>query len=130
MANCCNCSNLVKTQNISVSGSTMTLTIENQTINNGDVMCIYIANLPTAWSGSAPNLVISVDGTEFNGLTKCGNYLYADQFINCNGVLQTKQIIKVRFATDSKSFVYVGSKTLCKSANYIAPVTAPSGTPA
>lgn len=124
--NCCNCPNLVKTTSVAISGSIMTLTIPNQQINNGETMCIYIAQLPTAWTGAAPRLEISVDGTTLNGMTQCGNYLYADQFISCNGTLQTKQIIKVRFSTDSNSFVYVGNKKLCKTANYIAPIAVPT----
>lgn len=124
--NCCNCPNLVKTTSITVSDNIMTLTIPNQVINNGDEICLYIAELPTAWTGVAPRLQISVDGVTLNGLSKCGNYLYADQFISCNGVLQTKQVIKIRINTDSNVFVYVGNRKLCNSANYIAPIQIPT----
>lgn len=126
MANCCNCPNLIKTTSVAVSDTTLVLTIPNQQISNGQEACIYISELPSAWTGPAPRLEISVNGVTLSGYTKCGNYLYADQFVNCNGVFQTKQVIKVRFATDSNAFVYVGNRKLCNSANYIAPIAVPS----
>lgn len=121
--NCNNCARLIKSTAITLEWDVLKIQIPNQTLHNGEKMCLFISQLGPCWTGPAPRIAIMVDGVQLNAITSCGNYLYADQFKSCNGMLKTKQIIPLRIATDSDIVVYDGTERLCNSANYIAPIT-------
>ena len=115
---CAGCCHFVKSSSIALSGTTLTITIPNQTIRNQTKLCIALCqNIP---DGATQNTTvqISVNGTNFTVINPCGNAIYGDQ-LRCRKVLHTS------FATDTSMAVVSHSKLCCTDHGFpVIPVPA------
>ena len=116
---CAGCRNFTKSTSIAVSETNLQITIPNQTITNGQKLCIALCQ-------SIPNNIaqgmiaqIVIDGKNFNLATPCGNYVYADQ-IKCRTVLH------VTMATDTSLAVVSRNTKLCCTSTGFPIVTVPT----
>lgn len=128
--NRCNCcDNFIKSTSIELGASgEIVVTIPNMAIVNGQQLCILLAqNFPEITTTAiVPRIVIGVNGGTY-GVTQenaCGsqgavNYLYATQLKQKNGCPCSRQILKLKYGSDTQLFNYVGGCLLKTS-----PVTA------
>lgn len=131
---CGGCNDFVKTTAITVDGQTLILEIPDQPLNNGEHLCVCLAQCVPETLG-AYNVAIKVNGTPYTvintftqGLYGVANNLYTTQLRqNCDGRVKSRQIIPVKFATDTLCFNYVGGRRpLCPSGAFL-PVVAING---
>ena len=87
-------------------------------LTNGEVLNIVIAQSVEVPVITPRRVIIETDFGKFdviNTVTNFSfgtpNYLYSDQLINCcDGSIKPRQVVTLRFATDSELFNYVGCR--------------------
>lgn len=114
---CCGCDKFVKTTKISEDGVNLTLTIPERVLRNGDELCVCLAQpIPEFLDILSVNISVGSEifpilctSTQF--LSGVPNFLYTSQLLkHCDGTPRSRQILSIRFASDTKVFNYVGCR--------------------
>ena len=109
--NCGCCKNRVRSMSIKLEESVLEIEIPKDTLCNHQPKCICLAQpIPCDVNGEIP-VAIVVDGVKYNAVTKCGNFVYADQ-------IRSNRMYAFRFASDTTHFVYCGGERLCQTSHY------------
>lgn len=113
----CQCSNIVKSTAITISGVNLRITIPSQSLSNGQKVCICLAQ-PIPASASTLIVQIVVGATVRPVITPCGNLLYSDQKYQgtCKTVATSRTVLCVKYASDNMLFVYAGKNRICPTA--------------
>jgi hypothetical protein len=113
-----NCCKLIVSTEIALNGTTsLQITIPTETFNNGETFGLYLAQaIPS--TGTPLPVEIVVDGTAYNLLKPCGNYVMSDQ-------LRTQRFYPLRVGTNPAHFTVRYPATLCRTA-YVAPQLIPA----
>lgn len=102
---CAGCCHFNKSTAIALSGTVMQITIPDQTINNGQKLCVALCqSMPTGITATTTGS-LSLDGTTIPLRTTCGNNVYASQ-------LRSRKILHIVVATDTNVGVVTNSKCL------------------
>lgn len=119
---CCNtCNNFTLSQSLTANATNSTLTINTNltSIDNNEQVCICIAqNIPDGVT-SQYQVLININGTNYNFIDSNGHYVYGDQICS-------RKVYCMRYAADSRLFIYNGCCKLKRSAHVIAPETTPA----
>lgn len=123
---CCNC---VKTTDIVVYDGSLILTIPNQTLTNGQQVNICLAQTIPEFTGELA-VQVYVNGDWCQIITRyIPEYLYTDQLKQtCCGSLKSRQMIPLRFASDSHLFLYDGVCSLPQTEHLFVNFTPPAST--
>lgn len=105
MCNCCK--NFVKTTSVTVSGNTLVLAIPQATYNDGDKVCVCIAQAIPTYAGTVNEVAIQIGSasTTYNILTEDAEY------VNPNNI-RARRVYHLRAAATSQLF-RVCKKELC-----------------
>lgn len=103
---CAGCCHFVKSTSIALSGTTLTITIPNQTIRNQTKLCIALCQSIPDGVTQNTTVVISINGTNFTVINPCGNDIYGDQ-------LRCRRVLHATFATDTSLAVVSRSRLCC-----------------
>ena len=105
---CGGCEHFVKTNSATLVGNVLVLNIPQKTYENGDRVCICIAQaLPIVTSAQTVAITIGTETTQYPLRTKCGNNVRADQ-------LRSRKVYHTNVATDTASFI-VSKCELCRT---------------
>ena len=110
---CGNCLHFVKTNSVLLNGETLELNIPNKIYHNKEKVCICIAqSIPQEIESSTDvTITIGEDTTQYPMLTKCGNFIKADQ-------LRSRRVYHTHVATDSNIFMVSGNELCHTSFNF------------
>lgn len=121
---CAGCCHFNKSTAIALSGTVVNITIPDQTLSNGQKLCIALCqSIPTGITATT-TVSLSLDGTTIPLRTICGNNVYASQ-------LRCRKVLKVVIATDTNVGVVTNSNCLCPSTagfQIISPTAAAAAT--
>lgn len=96
---CGGCEHFVKTNSATLVGNVLVLNIPQKTYENGDRVCICIAQaLPVVTSAQTAAITIGTETTQYPLRTKCGNNVRADQ-------VRSRKVYHTNVATDTASFI-------------------------
>lgn len=92
-----NCCKLIVSTDIALNGTTsLQITIPAETFNNGETFGLYLAQtIPS--TGTPLPVEIVIDGTAYNLLKPCGNYVMSDQLL-------TQRFYPLRVGTNPAHF--------------------------
>ncbi len=117
---CANCKHFVKTTKITYCRGYLILEIPPKTYNNSDLLCICLAQDVPDFDGIARVVVQNGDSdyrypvitTTSFGLAGTPNNLYSDQLLKCKctGKIKPRQILNLRFGSDTYMLHYVGNR--------------------
>lgn len=103
---CCNKYRFISTTGVSVIGTQLVLTIPSNTYNNGERICLLVAqDLPSSSSANSVAIQIGTSTTYYPVIKVCGNNVRADQ-INRN------VIYRLTIGTDPGHFTVNNSRCL------------------
>lgn len=106
--NCKHCPNFVKSEALTLTGSTLYITLPNQTYYNNEVYCVAITqNIPTGVTSSTP-LNITINGVNYTIVTTDGHFMYADQLV-------CRRVFRFKVAADSKLFIINSCNLKCSN---------------
>lgn len=116
--NKCGCREYIKTTSVVCDTDVVIFAIPKETLTNGEVINIVVAQSVEVPVVTPRRVIIKTDFGKFdviNTVTNFGfgtpNFLYSDQLITCcDGNIKPRQVVTLRFATDSELFNYVGCR--------------------
>lgn len=118
---CGGCEHFVRTNSITQGAGTITIDIPLPALplNNGQKICICVAQAIPDTATSADTVTITINGgaTVYPLRTKCGNNVHADQ-------IRSRKVYHTYLATDIPAFVVSGCE-LC-STGFNFPVITPT----
>lgn len=107
---CAGCCHFNKSTAITLSGTVVDITIPDQTLSNGQKLCVALCqSIPTGITATT-TVSLSLDGTTIPLRTPCGNNVYASQ-------LRSRKVLKICVATDTSTGVVTNAKCLCPSSS-------------
>lgn len=119
---CAGCCHFNKSTAITLSGTVVNITIPDQTLSNGQKLCVALCqSIPTGITATT-TVSLSLDGTTIPLRTSCGNNVYASQ-------LRSRKVLKICVATDTNTGVVTNAKCLCPATSGF-PLISPAATPA
>lgn len=105
---CGGCEHFVRTNSVTIDGTTLVLNIPQRTYSNREKVCICIAQaIPEVTSAQTVVVTIGTETTQYPLRTKCGNNVHADQ-------IRSRRVYHTNVATDTGTFV-VSSSELCRT---------------
>jgi hypothetical protein len=113
-----NCCKLIVSTEIALNGTTsLQITIPAETFNNGESFGLYLAQaIPS--TGTPLPVEIVIDGTAYNLLKPCGNYVMSDQ-------LRTQRFYPIRVGTNPNHFT-IRCPGMLSGTAYVAPQLIPA----
>lgn len=107
---CAGCCHFNKSTAITLSGTVVNITIPDQTLSNGQKLCVALCqSIPTGITNTT-TVSLSVDGTTIPLRTPCGNNVYASQ-------LRSRKVLKICVATDTNTGIVTNANCLCPATN-------------
>lgn len=131
---CNHCTSFVKTTKIDVGKSALTLTIPERELSNKQLVCVCLAQcvdeIPEPLKvvlkvGSKEYYIINTSVPCYCGAPTC---LYSDQLATCRCTknVRPRQIINLRFASDTNLFRYVGPAKALYPTQFKFPIIEPN----
>lgn len=111
---CCNRNRFISSTAVTVSGTQVVIQIPDNTFNDGDTICLLIAqDIPSSSSANTVTIQIGSSGTAYPMTKVCGDNVRADQ-------IRRNTIYRLYVGTAPGHFMIRNSKCL-PCTNFVAP---------